>query len=71
MSERGFAHQLLDTVPDYKLDYVIAYLQGVTVGEEDPNEDTLKAFSEADEMKSSGSCQKFSNLDELWASLEE
>ena len=50
MSERVIAHQLLDTVPDYKLDYVIAYLQGVTVGEAEPNEDTIKAFSEVDEI---------------------
>lgn len=71
MSERVIAHQLLDTVPDYKLDYVIAYLQGVTVGEEEPNEDTIKAFLEVDEMKRTGDCQKFNDLNKLWASLEE
>ena len=70
MSERVIARQLLDTVPDYKLDYVIAYLQGVTVGEEEPNEDTVKAFLEVDEMKRTGDCQKFNDLNNLWASLE-
>ncbi|MCI9020991.1 MAG: hypothetical protein HFH32_09655 [Eubacterium sp.] len=70
MSERVIARQLLDTVPDYKLDYVIAYLQGVTVGEEEPNEDTVKAFLEVDEMKRTGDCQKFNDLNKLWASLE-
>lgn len=71
MSERVMAHRLLDTVPDYKLDYVIAYLQGITVGEKEPNEDTIKAFLEVDEMKRTGNCQKFNDLNELWASLEE
>lgn len=71
MSERVMAHRLLDTVPDYKLDYVIAYLQGITVGEKEPNEDTIKAFLEVDEMKRTGNCQKFNDLNELWDSLEE
>ncbi len=71
MSERVMAHRLLDTVPDYKLDYVIAYLQGITVGEKEPNEDTIKAFLEVDEMKRTGNCQKFNDLNELWDSLKE
>ena len=71
MSERVMAHRLLDTVPDYKLDYVIAYLQGITVGEKEPNEDTIKAFLEVDEMKRTGNCQKFNDLNELWDRLEE
>lgn len=33
MSEREKARRLLDSVPDYKLGYVVAYLEGVTVGE--------------------------------------
>ena len=34
MNEREKARQLLDAVPDYKMGYVIAYLQGVCAGEE-------------------------------------
>ena len=30
MSEREMAVRLLDSVPEYKLGYVIAYLQGIT-----------------------------------------
>lgn len=59
MSEREKAMQLLDAVPDYKLGYVVAYLQGVTVGENEPNEETLEAFAEIDEMKRTGSGQHF------------
>lgn len=70
MSEREKAIQLLDAVPDYKLGYVIAYLQGVTVGEHEPNEQTLAAFDEIDMMKQTGNGQKFDNLNDLWASLE-
>ena len=40
-------------------------------GEKEPNEDTIKAFLEVDEMKRTGNCQKFNDLNELWDSLEE
>lgn len=45
MSNRDRASQLLDIVPDNKLQYVIAYLEGLTAGEEDdePNEETQDA----------------------------
>lgn len=46
MSDRERAKQLLDSVPDYKIQYVIAYLQGVTAGENVPNEETLEAMQE-------------------------
>ena len=41
MSEREKAIQLLNAVPDYKLGYVIAYLQGAVIGENEPNAKTL------------------------------
>ena len=63
MSDRERAQQLLDSVPDYKIQYVIAYLQGVTAGEDEPNEET--------EMKRTGSGQHFTSLDDLWKSLED
>lgn len=70
MNEREQAIQLLSAVPDYKLGYVIAYLQGVSVGEEIPNEETLAAFKEGDEMIANGTGQRFSNSDDLFNSLE-
>lgn len=59
MSDRERAIQLLDAVPDYKIQYVIAYLQGVIVGEKIPNEETLVAFDEIDEMKKDGKGQHY------------
>lgn len=49
-STRELARTLLDQVPESKLPYVIAYLQGVTTPEngEVPNADTLEAFEELD-----------------------
>lgn len=67
MSERERAMQLLDAVPDYKISYVIAYLQGVTAGEEEPNAETIAAFEELE--NGGGEC--FNSLDDLWTSLEE
>ena len=51
MSERERAQQLLDSVPDYKIQYVIAYLQGVTAGEDIPNDETLEAMKELESGK--------------------
>lgn len=50
MSTRELARTLLDQVPESKLLYVIAYLQGVTTPKngEVPNADTLEAFEELD-----------------------
>lgn len=52
MSDRERAQQLLDSVPEYKIQYVIAYLQGVTAGENlieevEPDEWDLKMIEEA------------------------
>lgn len=34
MSQRELCVKLLDNVPDYKLGYVLAYIQGITADEE-------------------------------------
>lgn len=50
MSNRERAMRLLEAVPDYKIEYVIAYLQGVTAGneifEKIPNDETIEAMQE-------------------------
>ena len=46
MSEREQAMQLLKAVPDYKLGYVVAFLQGAAIPEEIPNSETLEAMQE-------------------------
>lgn len=54
MSNREMCIQLMNTLPDFKLGYVLAYLQGLTAGqtENEPiNEETRLALEEAAEMK--------------------
>lgn len=50
MSNRERAMQLLEAVPDYKIEYVIAYLQEVAardeITEKIPNEETVEAMQE-------------------------
>lgn len=48
MSNREIAKNLIDKIPESKLFYVIAYLQGAAIPEEVPNAETLEAFSELD-----------------------
>lgn len=60
MSEREQAIQLLNAVPDYKMGYVVAYLQGAAIGEDEtPNAETLAAFAEVEEMRRTGTGQHF------------
>ncbi len=71
MSEREKLYQLLDTVPDNKISYLIGYIQGLTAeNEETPNADTLAAFKEGDEMLVNGTGQRYTNTAELFADLE-
>ena len=46
MSNREFAKDLIDQVPESKLLYVVAYLQGVVVPDETPNAATIAAMQE-------------------------
>ena len=46
MSNREFAKNLLDQVPENKLPYVVSYLQGVVVPDETPNAATIAAMQE-------------------------
>lgn len=67
MSDREQVYQLLDTVPDNKISYIIGYIQGLTVeGNKKPNAETIAAFEELE----NGGGEFFDTLDELWASLE-
>lgn len=46
MSNREFAKNLIDQVPESKLLYVVSYLQGVIVPDETPNAATIAAMQE-------------------------
>ena len=48
MSDRELAKSLIDHVPESKLPYVVAYIQGVMVPDETPNAATLEAMAELD-----------------------
>ena len=65
MSEREKASALLETVPDYKLALVIAYLQGLTAYEDIPNDETVEAI----ESLESGGGDFFATVDELFDDL--
>lgn len=70
MNEREQTIHLLNIIPDYKMGYVVAYLQGVTVGEDIPNQATLSAYEEGDEMLVNGTGQRYTALNSMWADLE-
>lgn len=63
MSDREKAIQILNEIPDYKIGYIVSYLQGylhgVTDGEEIPNAETLEAIMEGDEILENGTGQRF------------
>jgi hypothetical protein len=60
MSNRDIAKSLIDQIPESKLFYIIAYLQGAAVPEETPNAETLEAMEELE----SGGGHKFSGTTE-------
>ena len=45
-SNREFAKNLIDYVPENKLLYVVGYLQGIVVPDETPNTATIAAIQE-------------------------
>lgn len=46
MSNRDIAKQLIDQIPESKMYYIVAYLQGAAVPEEKPNAETIAAIEE-------------------------
>ena len=48
MSNRELAKALIDQIPESRLFYVVAYLQGAAVPDETPYADTLEAMAELD-----------------------
>ena len=71
MTYKERAVQLLDQIPESKMFYIIGILEGAAIPEDIPNEETLAAFAVVYEIKKNGSGQRFQNLDDLWASLED
>lgn len=73
MSEKETAQALLDSLPDEKMGYAVAFLRGLYyTAEGEPNEDTLEAFAEIEEMKRTGGGQHFAgSTEELFEQLME
>lgn len=68
MSNRELAKSLIDQIPESRLFYVVAYLQGAAVPDESPNAETLEAMAELD----SGGGHRFSgSTEQLFAELME
>lgn len=71
MSNREMAMQLLDDIPEFKIDCVIAYMQGIIAGAgTEPNAETVAAFAEGDKMLAEGTGQRYTNTKDLFADLE-
>ena len=65
MSNRELCVKLLDSVPEYKLDCVLAYIQGL-IAYETPNTETIVALNEAEDMKAHPEQYKrYASFDEL------
>lgn len=66
MSNRDFAKNLIDQIPESRLFYVISYLQGAAVPDETPNAETLKAFAE---LENGGGHRFNGTTEQLFAEL--
>ncbi len=59
MSYKELAKNLIDQIPDSKMYYIVAYLQGVAIPDEIPNAETLEAMAEIDDMIKNDNGQHF------------
>ena len=64
MSSREFAKSLIDQIPESKMMYIIAYLQGAALPDEMPNAETRAAIEEVDEMIAGGQGEHFAGSTE-------
>ncbi len=69
MSYKELAKNLIDQIPDSKMYYIVAYLQGAAVPEEIPNADTIEAIAEVKEMIKTGSGQHFQGTAEEFTDM--
>lgn len=64
MSEREKAVQLLNVIDDEKMIYVVGILENLTGFADIPNEETVEAIKEGDEMLENGTGQRFAGSTE-------
>lgn len=68
MSYKEFAKSLIDQIPDSKMYYIVAYLQGAAIPEETPNAETIAAM---EELESGGGTVFTGSTEALFAELME
>ena len=68
MSNRDIAKQLIDQIPESKMYYIIAYLQGAAIPEESPNAKTLESIQE---LENGGGTLFTGSTENLFAELME
>lgn len=72
MSNREFAKTLVDQISEAKLIYIISYLQGAALSDEMPNQETIDAINEVQQMINTNSGEHFSgSTDDFFAMLAE
>ena len=69
MSYKEMAKLLIDQIPESKMFYIVAYLQGAAVPEEIPNAETMEAIAEVEEMIKIGSGQHFQGTAEEFTDM--
>lgn len=68
MSYKELAKSLIDQIPDSKMYYIVAYLQGAAVPDEIPNAETIASI---DELESGGGTLFTGSTEDLFAELIE
>lgn len=68
MSSKELAKNLIDQIPESKMYYIIAYLQGAAIPEEAPNAETLKSMQE---LENGGGTVFTGSTENLFAELME
>ncbi len=68
MSYKELAKSLIDQIPESKMYYIVAYLQGAAVPDELPNAETIASI---DELESGGGTLFTGSTKDLFAELME
>ena len=66
MTYKELAKNLIDQIPDSKMYYIVAYLQGAAIPEEIPNADTIASI---EELESGGGTLFNGSTEDLFAEL--
>lgn len=68
MSYKELAKNLIDQIPDSKMYYIVAYLQGAAVPDEIPNAETIASM---EELENGGGTVFIGSTEALFAQLME